>query len=57
MREADWEARRVRMEQERERGLAFSQVLREKFQAMPPTIEELSGQKKNRGEDEEQGRR
>jgi hypothetical protein len=45
------------MEQERERGLAFSQVLREKFQAMPPTIEELSGQKKNRGEDEEQGRR
>jgi hypothetical protein len=33
MREADYEARRARLEREREAGLRFSEVLREKVDA------------------------
>ena len=42
MREADHEARRTRREREREAGLAFTQTLREHFEAERIPIEALS---------------
>lgn len=41
MREADYEARRERRERERESGLAFSKVLRERLEAERFPIEAL----------------
>jgi predicted CopG family antitoxin len=41
MRDADYEARRERRERERESGLAFSKVLRERLEAKRSPVEAL----------------
>jgi len=44
MRDANYEARRERLEREREAGIAFQAVLREKLEAKTPRLEDLMEQ-------------
>ncbi len=41
MKDANYEARRSRLEREREAGIAFQAVLREKLEAKTPRVEDL----------------